>query len=76
MGAWIEIEPWMTCQYQSPSHPTWVRGLKLSQMRVLSTAHLVAPHMGAWIEIALAEISFMIGNVAPHMGAWIEIFWC
>ena len=29
--------------------------------------------MGAWIEIALAEISYMNGNVAPHMGAWIEI---
>ncbi len=32
------------------SHPTWVRGLKYL-IRPISTACLVAPHVGAWIEI-------------------------
>ena len=39
----------------------------------MSNAADVAPYTGAWIEIALAEISFMIGNVAPYTGAWIEM---
>ena len=35
---------------------------------------MVAPLMGAWIEIFIALfISSMVFNVAPLMGAWIEI---
>ena len=41
----------------------------------ISTAYLrvVAPHVGAWIEIyaVLGNGDFL--NVAPHVGAWIEI---
>ena len=33
------------------SHPTWVRGLKLKGRLTLSRGSLVAPHVGAWIEI-------------------------
>ena len=34
---------------------------------------MVAPHMGAWIEISrLGNLSGYL-VVAPHMGAWIEI---
>ena len=33
------------------SHPTWVRGLKLVIISTFATIFVVAPHMGAWIEI-------------------------
>ena len=32
------------------SHPTWVRGLKLSDTSHLYHSGIVAPYMGAWIE--------------------------
>ena len=34
---------------------------------------LVAPHMGAWIEMQTHTKRMLATNVAPHMGAWIEI---
>ena len=36
-------------------------------------AFLVAPHVGAWIEIRNQDVSISVGAVAPHVGAWIEI---
>ena len=33
----------------------------------------VAPHEGAWIEIAIFVIAFLAVSVAPHEGAWIEM---
>ena len=33
------------------SHPTWVRGLKLIMVLKVVMILLVAPYMGAWIEI-------------------------
>ncbi len=33
----------------------------------------VAPHVGAWIEIALYTVTTSLDNVAPHVGAWIEM---
>ena len=34
---------------------------------------IVAPHVGAWIEIADRRSGFDLVKVAPHVGAWIEI---
>ena len=34
---------------------------------------MVAPHVGAWIEICCIPIHPDTGHVAPHVGAWIEI---
>ena len=34
---------------------------------------LVAPFMGAWIEISQLEKLLQTNGVAPFMGAWIEI---
>ena len=34
---------------------------------------IVAPFAGAWIEIPLAYVLFLILLVAPFAGAWIEI---
>ena len=35
--------------YEHGSHPVWVRGLKLNQLRK-KTVYVVAPRVGAWIE--------------------------
>ena len=34
---------------------------------------LVAPHVGAWIEIIGKKLKIDLWFVAPHVGAWIEI---
>ena len=57
------------------SHPTWVRGLKLDIETHLTEAEIVAPHMGAWIEINIQTMHRVDESVAPHMGAWIEIIY-
>mgnify|MGYP001298305982 CR=1 FL=1 len=35
---------------------------------------IVAPYMGAWIEMTKSKICSYSSTVAPYMGAWIEIF--
>ena len=35
---------------------------------------MVAPSLGAWIEIRLARGDIFTAVVAPSLGAWIEIF--
>ena len=35
---------------------------------------MVAPHVGAWIEMRERAESNRPEYVAPHVGAWIEIF--
>src|SRR5690625_1857515 len=37
-------------------------------------AEVVAPHVGAWIEIRRKFLICLSLQVAPHVGAWIEIF--
>ena len=34
---------------------------------------LVAPLVGAWIEIDVLELNLAVADVAPLVGAWIEI---
>ena len=34
---------------------------------------LVAPLVGAWIEITAAGVTIILVDVAPLVGAWIEI---
>ena len=55
------------------SLPTWGRGLKYLMGHLLHHIKVVAPHMGAWIEIAQRSQQWCAVSVAPHMGAWIEI---
>ena len=54
------------------SHPTWVRGLKLFLVVIISKIYIVAPHVGAWIETTYSLGSYTLAEVAPHVGAWIE----
>ena len=55
------------------SHPTWVRGLKCVLYGGWQDLITVAPHVGAWIEIADRRNGCKYPRVAPHVGAWIEI---
>ena len=55
------------------SHPTWVRGLKYPKFCHACLLDIVAPHVGAWIEIATMYRDRLAAIVAPHVGAWIEI---
>ena len=55
------------------SHPTWVRGLKFGVIPSAVDLVLVAPHVGAWIEMHPTASARSQPDVAPHVGAWIEI---
>jgi len=51
VGAWIEICLIHLAPRYVPSHPSWVRGLKLLWVLPFGISALVAPFVGAWIEI-------------------------
>ena len=44
-------------------------------MFFIMTDFIVAPFVGAWIEIAEQEAAKLTSSVAPFVGAWIEIAW-
>ena len=52
---------------------SWERGLKCACCRFRAAAGLVAPLVGAWIEISFAPAIADVFAVAPLVGAWIEI---
>ena len=51
MGAWIEIDLQCPKNRLQPSLPSWERGLKFTSLTVLTVLTVVAPLVGAWIEI-------------------------
>ena len=53
MGAWIEIGIGVTAENETRSLPVWERGLKSQSAVATGKATIVAPGMGAWIEMAL-----------------------
>ena len=55
------------------SPPVWGRGLKCLYPMLGICATLVAPCMGAWVEIILYMESCPANFVAPCVGAWVEI---
>ena len=74
MGAWIEITIDLTATDNSgKSLLSWERGLKYQIGRLYHRKEVVAPLVGAWIEIILAPQNHKIKSVAPLVGAWIEI---
>ena len=50
VGAWIETIRHTFPNWRHMSHPTWVRGLKLTEHQYDVLKTLVAPYVGAWIE--------------------------
>ena len=73
MGARIEI--WLTEETlpRSPSLPSWERGLKSYEDFVSMAQIVVAPLVGARIEISLGGMLITVFDVAPLVGARIEI---
>ncbi len=73
MGAWIEMDDLRAYYTHTPSHPTWVRGLKYDPFRVHHGSDMSHP---TWVR-GLKSLYFAdagkISQVAPHVGAWIEI---
>mgnify|MGYP003253748089 FL=1 len=59
-------------QKRQPSHPVWVRGLKLLARYIQIVYAIVAPRVGAWIETLHNCITTSLSFVAPRVGAWIE----
>ena len=55
------------------SLPSWERGLKSRTISYHIFALLVAPLVGAWIEIGRHRLDIVLSIVAPLVGAWIEI---
>ena len=53
---------------------SWERGLKYGGMHSLFLVLVVAPLVGAWIEIPKGNPHMLASaKVAPLVGAWIEI---
>ena len=55
------------------SLPSWERGLKFEIDKICIRIELVAPLVGAWIEIIAKLYKYVPIFVAPLVGAWIEI---
>ena len=55
------------------SLPLWERGLKCKNLRQHDLWGVVAPLVGAWIEIPFFPSRSLKVSVAPLVGAWIEI---
>ncbi len=72
VGAWIETIPSFCKDAASKSHPTWVRGLKHTNITNIKDIYYVAPYVGAWIETRTQIYLQEKNTVAPYVGAWIE----
>ena len=55
------------------SLPVWERGLKSADMHRKEEVLMVAPRVGAWIEMRRSQTNLPLETVAPRVGAWIEI---
>ena len=55
------------------SLPSWERGLKFEHLVCRNNQCIVAPLVGAWIEIRGVVYAEYNDYVAPLVGAWIEI---
>ena len=72
--AWIEIRKSAALPaWQSESHPTRMRGLKLGQGRPCGERRYVASYTDAWIEIMTWCRRARRGRVASYTDAWIEM---
>ena len=73
MGARVEIslQPLQSAAYLSL--PSWERGLKFVHNQVTTSDFLVAPLVGARVEIEQNPVLDMDSSVAPLVGARVEI---
>ena len=73
MGAWIEIGIFDNEKKNQKSLLSWERGLKSVSLAPSNFDTIVAPLVGAWIEIVKRCTTARQRQVAPLVGAWIEI---
>ena len=72
MGAWIETLTVHKHIHLRVSHPTWVRGLKLSKTQADRTDYESHP---TWVRGLKQDGTILLmkrAEVASYMGAWIE----
>ena len=68
MGAWIEIHTCVCKIIYQGSPLTWGRGLKYHEIESVVIDDLVAPHVGAWIEILEYTKSCVVVAGRPSRG--------
>ncbi len=68
MGAWIEIGSATKRPIKIASPLLWGRGLKLNVNVTLCLSLLVAPFVGAWIEIIFALGTYDVSSSRPFCG--------
>ena len=73
VGAWIEIRPMTRSGIQGKSHPTWVRGLKLTLDGLTGVNPVSHPTWVRGLKFPVRLVPLRLVSVAPHVGAWIEI---
>ena len=73
MGAWIEIKDYRYADFEQMSLLSWERGLKYHIYYLIYYNYIVAPLVGAWIEIYVLCPVPKRFDVAPLVGAWIEM---
>ena len=74
MGAWIEIDLRVYCDWSSvASHPLWVRGLKYLRNALLKGNMQSHPLWVRGLKSCLRSKRSRVSLVAPFVGAWIEI---
>ena len=56
------------------SHPSWVCGLKLSEVLGRDVGSKVTPFVGVWIETHFRWSNTQACMVTPFVGVWIETY--
>ena len=72
VGAWIETSDNWIPSLLRRSHPTWVRGLKLSAQLFVERNKLSHPTWVRGLKLAFCSSVSCGLQVAPYVGAWIE----
>ena len=60
MGAWIETVIFAACEIALPSHPTWVRGLKLLSVAKVAIIFMSHPTWVRGLKHDLSIICFLL----------------
>ena len=72
VGVWIETIIPLLIAMNTPSHPSWVCGLKHQRQKLVHLRLCVTPFVGVWIETAMCLWGKPRSFVTPFVGVWIE----
>ena len=76
MGAWIETAFVTKIMRRLSSHPSWVRGLKLTVTELFLPSCKSHPSWVRGLKLTFGGHDCGDLRVAPFMGAWIETLTC